>query len=528
MPDLTPIFHKIATLDMQAAHSQATRKQEGITYTPPYIARQMVELLAPHWSETIHEPSCGRGVFVFALVEYWLLQGKTLAQINAWAADHLWASDIDPLAIADLQGLWREVFQDMEGALPLNASVEDGLFGAFLRRHFDIILGNPPYVRIQHLEEATREKLRGGFISCEKGNVDLYYAFFEDALRRGRRVCYIMPNSWFHNASAKALRQLAKTRVEKLVDFGSRLVFAPVRAYVAIALAGAGAGRIGVRNNLPCEGGDWEEVDRGDARFSSQRWTPLLAAQNNLDATLGDAVHIVSGIATLADKVFILTSPTLVSINGVLWVEQIDPDFQGHTLKIPASLAPRLIKATKSDSLNQEGPRILCPYDQNWNIIGEDELATQAPDLLAWLQRRRSQLDSRDKGKTANYETWYAYGRRQGFWAPQSNEKVLLVPQMGNGALTTRLIHTHDTGRFLFTSGFVLRAKAGADLEKISKHLESSSAWAFVEREGKAWAGAGDYRTIGARSLRQMPMAPSTQPIHLAGAEDDPESARQR
>lgn len=506
--DLTPIFERIALLDRQASHSAADRKSAGITYTPPAVVRDMVALVDPGEEETIHEPSCGRGAFVFGLVEHWLAKGKSLAWIDGWAARCLWCSDIDADAVADLHKLWEEFFLD-RGHEPraLRAHVQDGLFGAIASQAVDLVIGNPPYVRVQHLDPAMRERVRAKYPACATGNVDLYYAFFSDALLRARRVCYIMPNSWLANASARALRKQVLPRLSHLVDFGSRLVFAPVRAYTCIVLCDQGSGPIHVRGNLPCEGGPWTQVSREDSRWDLRRFTPFSDAIAPHGQVLSDQAEVISGIATLADHAFTLPAPEMFERDGQIWVRQVDPLHEGYTLEVPAWLAPRLLKATRTSSLGEDGPRILCPYDENWKIIPEQELARNAPDLLAWLGRRRAVLDGRDKGKTQGYEAWYAYGRRQGFWNPQGARQVVLLPQMGNGSLAPVVVDMQAIGgRFLFTSGYVLRPRESVPTRQVCDWLLAPRAWEFVQREGRAWAGKGEYMTIGARSLRNLPI----------------------
>ena len=501
-------FERIAELDENSSHSSADRKKQGITYTPPAVARAMVDMLALREYETVFEPSCGRGVFVFALVQYWLGLGKSLAWIDQWAQEHLFACDLDEKAVKDLQQLWLDYFLDNgHEAQPLNAYSEDGLFGALSTRKFDAIVGNPPYVRIQNLDEATRGKIRGKYRSCQKGNVDLYYAFMEDALSRADRVCLITPNSWMSNDSAKFLRQLILPRLSEVVDFGTRLIFSPVRAYTAIVLCQLNPGStIRVRGNLPNEGGDDLHIPRTDLRWAEERFTPLIQSRNNTGLTLGDRFEVLSGIATLADKSFILPSPRIGSDGNIF---QTDPLDHGYEVRVPEEYAPRLIKITKPGKLDKTGARILYPYTSKGTIQSEAILHQKAPGLLDWLERRREILDGRDNGKTQGYEAWYAYGRKQGLWQAQDDENLLLLPLMGNGALNPIQISTGDIGPFLFTSGFVIRPKPGQGpdtLEMLAQYLRSAQAWEFVQQEGKAWAGKGDYRTLGARALRRMPL----------------------
>lgn len=519
MMPLRPILHsmsalnpyeKIQELDLAASHSANRRKAEGITYTPPEIARSMVALLDPQPTHTLLEPSCGRGVFLFAVVEHWQSQGRSLSWIDHWAQQHLFACDLDEQAVEDLRGLWEDFFASRgHAAAPLNVQAQDGLFGPWSSRRFNAVLGNPPYVRIQHLSKDTRSQIRSKYASCAKGNVDLYYAFLEDALARAERVCLITPNSWMSNDSAKTLRQTLLPRLSAVIDFGTRLVFAPVRAYTAITLCEAQPGNtIRVRDNLPEEGGAWRTLERTDPRWDASRFIPLAPQQVCSEVVLGDRFEVLSGIATLADHAFTLPQPRLGSHGTVL---QADPLAGGQDVEFPERYAPRLVKITKAGALDRTGPRILYPYADG-SIEQESRLKTLAPGLLDWLSRRRTILEGRDKGKTQDYDAWYAYGRRQGLWQARPGETLMLLPQMGNGALAPVLVGAADIGPFLFTSGFVIRAKPGTTTEALRalcEYLKSPQAWAFVQQEGKAWAGKGDYRTLGARALRRMPIPAS-------------------
>lgn len=49
----------ITAFENQANLSFDKRKSDGITYTPSYIAKEMVELISPEESEVVFEPSCG-------------------------------------------------------------------------------------------------------------------------------------------------------------------------------------------------------------------------------------------------------------------------------------------------------------------------------------------------------------------------------------------------------------------------------------------------------------------------------------
>ena len=70
---------------------------------------------------------------------------------------------------------------------------------------------------------------------------------------------------------------------------------------------------------------------------------------------------------------------------------------------------------TENDLITKE-ERIIFPYTQENGeviILPEDRFKLYYPNAYRYLEKRKSELSKRDKGKVENYEKWYAYGRRQ-------------------------------------------------------------------------------------------------------------------
>ncbi|WP_293904120.1 DNA methyltransferase, partial [Phenylobacterium sp.] len=99
---------------------------------------------------------------------------------------------------------------------------------------FDIVLGNPPYVKRQHLEATAPEvaaypmAARGDdtYRSARTANFDLYLPFFEKGLRLlgpGGRMGFIAPSLWPINQYGEGLRGLVRAgrNLERWVDFKS-------------------------------------------------------------------------------------------------------------------------------------------------------------------------------------------------------------------------------------------------------------------------------------------------------------------
>ncbi len=105
---------------------------------------------------------------------------------------------------------------------------------------FDIVLGNPPYVR-QELFLDLKPYLAANY-STYHGVADLYVYFYELGLRLlkpGGRLGYISSSSFFKTSSGEPLRRLLTTacQLEVLVDFGDWQVFEGVTTYPAVITA---------------------------------------------------------------------------------------------------------------------------------------------------------------------------------------------------------------------------------------------------------------------------------------------------
>ena len=88
---------------------------------------------------------------------------------------------------------------------------------------FDFIVGNPPYITYQELNNLDRIFLKNNFISCKKGKFDYCYAFIEKSLLDLKtttgKMCYLIPNSIFKNVFAKNLRETFKTNIQQIIDY---------------------------------------------------------------------------------------------------------------------------------------------------------------------------------------------------------------------------------------------------------------------------------------------------------------------
>jgi hypothetical protein len=108
---------------------------------------------------------------------------------------------------------------------------------------FDIVIGNPPYVRQEQIKE-LKPQLKQHY-ECFTGTADLYVFFYErgiQLLKIGGVFSFITSNKWLRSTYGDKLREWLKknTRVRRLIDFGDAEVFEAI-AYPCIVVLSKGA-----------------------------------------------------------------------------------------------------------------------------------------------------------------------------------------------------------------------------------------------------------------------------------------------
>jgi type I restriction-modification system DNA methylase subunit len=101
---------------------------------------------------------------------------------------------------------------------------------------FDVVIGNPPYVRQEMLGE-FKDYFQKHY-EVYQGTADLYTYFIEKAfslLKKGGLFSYIVANKWMRANYGEPLRSWMKTQhIEEIVDFGDLPVFEGATTYSCI------------------------------------------------------------------------------------------------------------------------------------------------------------------------------------------------------------------------------------------------------------------------------------------------------
>lgn len=230
-------LHAIGLLHERQLEGQQRRKAQGSFFTPNELAKDLAErALAelPTALPAIVDPTMGCGAF---LVEAFRTLAARHPHVDrrTLALRCLHGVDRDATAVElALLGLWLEIGDPQLEPSELGRNLRHGncLFPGpspwgesgidwreafpevMARGGFDAVLGNPPFVNIERLNEAERRFYRSVLQGMHK-RFDLYVGIIEQALRLLRPqglLAFILPRSFLSQDYAMPLRQkLLKT-----------------------------------------------------------------------------------------------------------------------------------------------------------------------------------------------------------------------------------------------------------------------------------------------------------------------------
>lgn len=477
------------------------KKLGGIFYTPQYIAEFIVdEVLTDDENFKILDPSCGAGIF--NLVSLYKIKDKFPEKSYADIIENnIYACDIEPISTnrtkiililaALLHGENPEEIKFniiTHDSLDKDFKWESAFPEVFERGGFDAVVGNPPYIRIQNLDDDTKKYLQKNWLSAKNGNIDIYYPFIElgiNLLNEKGKLGFITPNSHFNTAAGKNLRKILSSNkaMYKIVNFDYVRVFKDVNVYSCVTIFTK------TKNNEIKFHKMNEEVDcinlsEKDYKivnyntldpeknwvFLSDEEIEKINAIENAGTKLKDIGEINCGIATLADKIYLLTDYEIT--------------IDDKTFNIEPGICKSIIKAStlhNEEEINENELKIIWVYDDEGNILPEDTIAKKYPNAYEYLLYMKPELDKRDKGKP-NPIAWYAYGRTQGL--ESSFGKKLLTSTMNE---KPNFIYCEDE-ESTFISGYQVKSKR-IDLKILKKILNSSVMEFYIELISKSYQG---------------------------------------
>lgn len=295
------------------------RKLRGAYYTPKELAQYIFKTLQEQYPNgSVLEPSCGDGVFLDAMME----AGNLNYYKNVTAVE-IETSETDKL---------KEKYKDYR-----NVNVLNGDFFDFYKNNkyikYDLIVGNPPYIRYQYLENGQRVLMSE--ILTEHGMkpnklINTWVAFTVACvhmLSNDGTIAFVVPAEILQVAYAEELRTYLADSLEKItVITFEQLVFSDIEQEVIVLIGKKGNGVKGIRivqrhnlEDLSSRDINEEYQPMANVRekwtryFTSTRENQLVTSIRNDNRfwKLSDTAVINVGITTGNNKYFSVTQKTV-------------------------------------------------------------------------------------------------------------------------------------------------------------------------------------------------------------------------
>ncbi|MDE7311032.1 MAG: class I SAM-dependent methyltransferase [Eubacterium sp.] len=293
------------------------QKLRGAYYTPKKAACKMAEFFQKDVSiQTILEPSCGSGVFVDTVLEKGLLKADGMLTAIDIEADEVQRTLERVGQQENVRLLTMDFFQYYQ------AHKDDA--------RYDLIVGNPPYIRYQYLEEAQRAMMSQILTSHGmKANklINTWVGFLVACvhlLNENGKLAFVIPAEILQVAYAQELRLFLAEQLTRitLLTF-EELIFPDIEQEVVVFIGEKGGEKSGIRiielNNLD----SLDTLDLHTYAFQklshvNEKWTKYFVdeKENRLIARLrsdrrfqkmSDIARINIGITTGNNKYFSVT-----------------------------------------------------------------------------------------------------------------------------------------------------------------------------------------------------------------------------
>ena len=481
----------------------------GAVYTPNYIKSFIVEnslwkVKKPLLKIKSADISCGCGAFLFTIANK--QKKDTQRPFSEIFEENIFGLDICQTSIkrteillsllAISQGEDEKQFKfNLFCGNALSFDWKSNCSSVKSNEGFDLIVGNPPYVRAKNIDSETK-KLLADWSVTKSGNPDLYIPFFEiglENLNKNGILGYITVNSFFKSVNARELRKYLQTNKYALsiIDFGDEKLFESKSAYTCICFLSKEKSEYllfkketsktlqknGLEkfNKIPFKDLDFQ---RGWI-INNKQIVENIKRIENAGESLGTKYKIKNGIATLSNDIYIF-KPIAENENYYTLVRngkkfEIEKDICRDIIK------PNILKYEHEIESIKE--KLIYPYTNGitpLSLMKEEQLKSNFPKTYEYLSFHKDELQKRDKGN-GDYGAWYAFGRTQ---ALTDKGYKLLFPYI---AKDPHFVFTDQKDMMIYC-GYAIFNESVEELKILKRILESKVFDYYMQNTSKPYS----------------------------------------
>ena len=405
------------------------------------------------------------------------------------------------------------------------------MFG--VRDGFDIVIGNPPYRRIQGIRSDNSEY--ADYLSrnykAATGSFDLYVCFAERAMNLCNNdgfVNFIMPIKWSNGAMGKGLRLLCSENkaAQRIINFGSYQVF-NASTYTALQWFKKDSDVLlynELNRDLPSNkelSGYLEGLTKSDFseissdQLNASTWVLTQENNNEILKTLQCQPRVLSdvfdkifqGLATSRDDVYFLHNCT--EEHGIVYGFSNE---LGQIVQIEKGLVRPLLKGEdvhRYDNIFTHRV-VVFPYkvvEDRASLYSEEEIKILFPKGYSYLKNCEIILRNRERGRLLSDDYWYRYIYPKNLILFDNIK--LVAPEIslgGNYAFD-------EKGQFYSTTkiyGYIKKNDVKSSYKSLMAILNSKVMWYFMRNTG--YVLRGGYYTFKTNYVKPFPM-PSDEAI---------------
>lgn len=404
---------------------------------------------------------------------------------------------IDDKSISESAFVWQEEFSDV-----------------FAQGGFDVIVGNPPYIRVQGLK-ANYEKEAAYYeqnFESARANYDIYVLFMEKSfgvLKRGGLLSFILPHKFLVSEFGCGVREfLAKNgALKELLHFGSNMVFDEASTYTAITTLSHGNEELRFAHIRP------DELDKPIAfdsisydKLSGDKWgladdktNALLEKLNSQPLRVKDVFKkIFVGLQTSADDIYLIDGAQ----NGDV-VRGYSKSLE-RAVEIEAGITKPMLKGEDVARYAALSNRyfVIFPYiieGGKAEPMSEEYIKKSFPKGYEYLKANEAGLRGRENGKM-DKDGWFLYVYPKSL-AEFEQEKIITsyMGNFSNMSLENGVLY-HNTKCYSLIKG--------DDFAESYKFylaiLNSSLFWFFIKHTSTEFRGG--YFTFATKQIEPFPL----------------------